>query len=364
MVGACPYPAPRGTQVYLRDNALALEERGHEVHLVVYGYGFGKDRHVLKVHRCARIPGTRRKKAGPGWGTPLLDIAMVAALRRVVRKHKIEAVYAHNFEALLAALCAGKRPIIYHAHNAMSDQLPYYLGRSASARRAGRWLDRSFPRRADYVCVPHRRLAGHLIVRGCDHSKVRILPLPVDAADFEPCEYTNELPPVLYAGNLGPHQNLDFLQSAFRHLRKRVPDLRLRIGAPEETQLEGAEAVHTPNEKTLHALLKQDAVFAAPRVAWAGYPINLLKAMAAGLGIVACHSAAYPITHEHNGLIVPDNDEAAFSEAIERLATDHRLRAQLGRNARETIANEHAPDRVAEQLEAITEEAIRARGPS
>ena len=43
MVSACPYPVPQGSQVFLRETALTLLNLGHEVHLVVYGYGVGEE---------------------------------------------------------------------------------------------------------------------------------------------------------------------------------------------------------------------------------------------------------------------------------------------------------------------------------
>ncbi len=63
MVGACPYPVPQGSQVFLRDTARGLRARGHDVHLVVYGYGVGEDTSGLPLHRCARIPGARKTAA-------------------------------------------------------------------------------------------------------------------------------------------------------------------------------------------------------------------------------------------------------------------------------------------------------------
>ena len=111
--------------------------------------------------------------------------------------------------------------------------------------------------------------------------------------------------------------------------------------------------MYTPDFDALRPLLAEDSVFAVPRVSWSGYPIKLLNAMAAGKAIVACESAAYPLLDRVSGLIVPDNDAAAFAEALHELVTNPKLRAELGRNARETILAEHRPDLVAEQIETL-----------
>ncbi len=361
MVGACPYPVPQGSQVFLRDNALALASRGHAIHLVVYGYGEGEDTSGLQIHRSIALPGMRRTRSGPHTLKPVLDLAMVQTLRRVVRQEKIDLVYAHNYEALLVALLAGKRPLIYHAHNAMSDELPYYCLWKSAATRLGRWLDRTFPKRADWICVPHRRLAGHLVLRGCPAARISVTPPPVNAEQFAHATARNTVPPVIYAGNLDPYQNLGLLFEAMKKVRLHIPQARLLIGTAQNAQFRDTETVHTPDFEALRTLLNQDAVFAVPRVSWSGYPIKLLNAMAAGLPVVACESAAYPLTDGVNGLAVPDNNPEAFAQALLRLLNDHRLRSQLGQRARKTIETEHQPAKVAEQLEAIALDLLKHR---
>ena len=286
LVGACPYPVPQGSQIFLRDNALALQARGHEVHLVVYSYGLGPDPSGLTIHRSRHIPGEGKTAAGPSLAKPFQDLALAARLREVVARHRIEAVIAHNYEALLVGLAAGKRPLIYHAHNAMSDELPYYFRWPHWPAKVGRWLDRTFPKRADQVIVPHQRLAGHLVVRGCDHDRVSIIPPPLRAGDFDPCSVKEGLPPVLYTGNLDAYQNLGLLFAAMERVRKRFPEARLLIATSEDAEFPDAEVIPVKGFDSLHRLLSEDSVLALPRVSWSGYPITILNAMAAGKAMV------------------------------------------------------------------------------
>ena len=362
LVGACPFPVPQGSQVFIRDNALALQDRGHEVHLVVYGYGEGRDASGLTIHRCRRIPGEGKTAAGPSLAKPFQDLAMVLKLRQVVERHRIDAVIAHNYEALLVGLAAGKRPLIYHAHNAMSDELPYYFRWTAAPAKLGRWLDRTFPRRADRVIVPHQRLAGHLVVRGCAHDKITVIPPPLDARDFEVCTVGDALPPVLYTGNLDAYQNLGLLFASMERVRKRFPEARLRIATAEEASFPDAEVVSVKGFDSLHRVLAEDSVLALPRVSWSGYPIKLLNAMAAGKAIVACQSAAYPLTHEVDAIIVPDDDVAAFTDALIRLMLDPKLRRKLGAAARAKVEREHEPEAVGRRLEAVVLGAMHPSG--
>ncbi|NLN94287.1 MAG: glycosyltransferase family 4 protein [Candidatus Hydrogenedens sp.] len=343
MVGACPFPAPQGSQVFMNYTAECLRLQGHEVHLVVYGYGLGEDPPGAQIHRAMRIPFATKTEAGPSLAKPFQDMTLAMKLRRVIRKHRIQVVCAHNYEALLAALMVRKRPILYFAHNAMYDELPYFLSHGDITREIGHCLDRTFPRLADAVIAPHKRLAGYLVARGCDQERVFAVPPPIDASPFEPLPAESSLPPVLYAGNLDKYQNLSLLFKSMKLVRKKYPEARLMVATASSAAHLEAEVVHATSLKELSPFLSQDGVFAAPRVSWSGYPIKMLNAMAAGKAVVACESAAYPLAHEETGLIVPDNDVTSYAAALIRLLENSSLRTELGGLAREQIEKEHLP---------------------
>ena len=360
MVGACPFPVPQGSQVLLRDVALSMRSDGHEVHLVVYGYGKGEDTSGLRVHRCPRLPFAKRIAAGPSLAKPFLDMLMVTTLLRVVREQKIDIIHAHNYEGLLVSLCARKislrshfPPIVYHTHNVMSDELPYYFGQKGLAQKIGTWLDRTFPRQADHVIAHHQGLAEYLETCGCDSGAVSVIAPPVNVSLFERSEISEAIPPVVYAGNLDAYQNLSLLSRAVELVKKVEPDVRLIIATSQKKHIPKAEIIPTPDFDSLRNVLSMDCIFACPRVSWSGYPIKLLNAMAAGKAVVACRNAAHPITDGHDGIIVPDNDEDEFAEAILRLLRNAALRENLGCNAHNTMIEKHLPEQIALQTEQL-----------
>ncbi|NUM53864.1 MAG: glycosyltransferase family 4 protein [Candidatus Hydrogenedentes bacterium] len=362
IVGACPYPVPQGSQVFLRDTALALHDRGHDVHLVVYGYGDGVDESGLRIHRSAHVAGGHHTKAGPTLAKPLLDLALVATLRRVVRSERIEVVQAHNYEGLLVALAARVRPIVYQAHNAMADELPHYSGFGIAGKPVGKWLDATFPRRAAQIVVPHPALAHYLVACGCGPGKVSVIAPPASTEWFGAPAVADAIPPVVYAGNLDAYQNVVFLKHIVERVRVQVPDARLILATRERVAFDGAEVLHTPDFAALRDVLQRDVVVACPRVSWSGYPIKLLNAMAAGKAIVACRGAAHPLEHERTGLIVDDNDEDAFASAVVRLMRDAPLRLRLGVAARQAVDEHHSPTQFAESLERVFERALLHAG--
>jgi len=364
MVGACPYPAPRGSQVLLRNTALALRERGHDVHLIVHAQG-GPDPEGLDIHRSRRIPGVREASPGPSLSRPLLGFALARAIRRVVEEQPIDVVHAHDHGGLRAALKAGRRPIIYYAHRAMADELPHHV---PLGRMLGKRLDRRYPLQADRVIVHQQRLAEYLVSCGCEPARVVVTPPPMDTAPFGVCaaspEETLDMPPVVYAGSLERRQNLGLLERAMARLSQHMPNVRFIAAAAEEGQVAGAQMLATHDFRALLRVLAQDAVVACPTVSWSTYPVKVLNAMAAGRPVVACESAAHPITHRHDGVIVPDNDEKTFAQALHWLLTNPKVRARLGKNARNTVTANHAPERAAADIERAYRSALAAtKGP-
>lgn len=351
MVAACPYPVPQGSQVLLRETARALRDAGDDVRLLTYGYGVGEDPYNLPREPGPRMVGYRRIAAGPSWAKPWLDLGLARAIRRAAARFRPDIVHAHNYEALIAALLSGARPLVYHAHNAMADELPHYFSGSGGARHFGAWLDRSFPKRAALCIAPHSALRDYLIARGCEPERVAVVPPSVDAEAFgdvpDAPEYSRV---VLYTGNIDRYQNLPLLTAAIVEVRERVPEAVLRVATAAQGGVPGAETVLVRDVAELKGAMADAAAVACPRVSWSGYPIKVLNAMAAGRAVVACRSSAYPLEDGVTGLVVPNDDAEAMAAAIVRLLEDASLRRDMGRRAREAVRVKHVSARIAQMI--------------
>ena len=354
MVAAKPFPVPQGSQVLVLQTADLLQARGHEVHLVVYGYGLGDAPPGLHLHRAANVPGPRKTLAGPSWAKPLQDMAMVRALRAVLRDHPIDIVHAHNYEGLLVALLAGKRPIVYHAHTCLRDELPHFLSPALLSRPIGGLMDTALPHRADAIVALHDRAREYLIAHGCREKDVVVVPPPVDPGMVLPIVVRDELPKIVYAGNLDAYQNLDLLRVAMAIVRAKEPRARLHIATADPRSCPGADSrIEVRTVHDLQRVFGDDIVVACPRVSWSGYPIKLLNAMAAGKPIVACKSAAYGLSHRDTALIVPDNDARAFADALLELLRTPTLRRRLGETAQNAAKTTLAPATIAARIECV-----------
>ena len=95
-----------------------------------------------------------------------------------------------------------------------------------------------------------------------------------------------------------------------------------------------------------------------------GAPTVVMEAAAAALPVVATRAGGTGevIVDGDSGLLVPVNDEAAFSAALLRLARDPELRARLGASARRRVAAEFGLDRMVAEYAALYEELAERKG--
>jgi 1,2-diacylglycerol 3-alpha-glucosyltransferase len=378
MVAACPFPSPRGSQVLIRELAQALSERGHQVHLVTYPYGENLTAiHGLRVHRVPAPACLVARPPGLGWRRVLLDIYLVAALYRVVRRERIDVIHAHNYEGPLIAFLVRAltgTPVVYHSHNALGDELPYYFRpgwRQSLAARVGRFLDRHVPRRADFSIALSAELESYLRRNGVAAERLTTIPPAVAALAFA------EVAPVIadgfadrfvvmYAGNLDPYQDLDVLFDAFSAARPALGDALLVVVTHDARWAERssgrlaalvrsghARVIVTPAFATVRRLLASADVLVSPRSSWSGFPIKLINYMAAGRAIVAAAGSAKGVAHGQTGLVFANGDARGLAAALVRLFQDGALRQQLGGQARAVARAAFSWTRAAAEVEDI-----------
>jgi len=347
---AGPYPALRGSQVLVRHLASGLATRRHEVHVVSHGV------------QADERPGLRPGRLGR-------DVVLILRLWRCVWREAIEVIHAHNYEAAIAGLLVARltgRPLVYHGHNALAEELPTYFQSRLGGRLAtmlGRFLDAQVPCRADYCIAVTEELGEVLRRRGVSASELACL------RPAGPPEERQEQPPrppssalVCYAGNLDRYQNLGALLRSFARVRQRVPGATLvlvthapsQVSLPLPPQLlQGVEVVRARSYGEMRERLAGADVAVCPRVERSGFPMKLLNYMAAGKAIVASAASAKGLVDGVTGRVVADGDEEAFGAAIVALLRDPAERERLGLAARQAVENTQAWEDVLDRLEDI-----------
>jgi len=362
LVVAGPYPALRGSQVLVRQLERGLGARGHDVDVIAYGVPDG-----------VAPPGPRPARL-------LHDIHLVARLWRHVRRHATDVIHAHNYEGAVAGLVVARalgRPLIYHGHSALAEELPTWVARRGSRRAlraVGRLLDRLVPCRADYCIAVTEELGRLLEEAGVAMASLDcIVPAGGEDVGPPPRSYGGTEPTALvcYAGNLDGYQNLGFLQAVFARVRARLPEARLMLVTHDPRPVrhvgrlvDGVDLVAAPSYDAVRRRLEAAHVVVCPRIERSGFPMKLLNYMAAGKAIVACAGSAKGLIDGVNGRVVADGDVGGFAAAIGELLGDASVRARLGAAARQAVDDPRAWEHALDRIERIYRLVLEARQPA
>src|SRR6185503_11745232 len=171
------------------------------------------------------VPAVRRAMAG----RLSRNLRLGIDLYRLVRRQRIDVIHAHNYEAPFLAYLTRwltGTPVVYHSHNALSDELATYVGGRWAKRMAGQLgalLDRQVPRRADFAIALTSELEEFLLGCGVERARMEVIPPGATATEEMPMPAGggNGEFVVGYAGNLDPYQDLDVLYEGFLHFRRK-----------------------------------------------------------------------------------------------------------------------------------------------
>lgn len=383
MVAACPFPSLRGSQALVRELAEALAGNGHEVHVVTYPAA----QHIapverISIHRVPRVPLVSPTPKAVGWQKIVLDILLVWTLWRVVRNHDIDVIHAHNVEApivgYLVRLLTGI-PVVYHAHNALVDELPFYV-RSGLGKRIARGLGRAADARlaawSDHAVALSPRLGAYMAVRGAA-AKLSVIPpavshaqagLPGGLGRSPGGLHGGRLgagPRIVYAGNLDGYQNLTCLLEAFARICAGEPRARLVMvlhaaaGAARVQEIRrlskipGVSVRLAGTHGAAARELRRADVLVCPRTSWSGFPIKILNYMAAGRPIVQARASAHVIEDGISGLLYDDDEPGSLAKTVLKVVRDAELGERLSLAARQRLATDFSSAVVIPKIEEV-----------
>lgn len=347
--------------------AAALEERGHEVRLLMGNDPPGQFTRVLhpRVGRHGMPPDNvipiGRSVIVPANGTLpniILSPRAIVRMRRTLERERFDLLHLHEPMTpipCIAALVLAAVPIVA-THHASGELGWMKLGRigwgflgsridrriavSESARAsAARWLP------GDYEIVPN----GVLIPDG------------VSAGGRDNT--------ITFAGRHEQRKGLHVLLRAWPAIRRRT-GARLQIcGAdPLAVRLllsrlrlpdDGIDILGFLAQEELTGLLGRTKALVAPSVGGESFGMVLTRAFACALPVVASDIPGYrEVLTSETSVSVPPGDEAALAEAVCALLADEPRRAAMGVAARALAQSEYAWSDIAARLEGIYESVV------
>ncbi len=341
-IGICCYPTYGGSGAVAADLALALADRGHEVHVVSYERPARLTRlhPLVTFHRVEVTP-------YPLFRYPPYDLALASVLRDVAEERSLDILHVHYavphaVSAVLARDMLGtSRPkivttlhgtdiTIVGADRAYFRPTLYAIARSDAVTAVSGWL---------------RDETWKVF---CDTCKIDVVPNGVDLTRFRPrdesalrCAFGRDGDLLIsHVSNLRPVKRIRDVIAAFARVAAAVPARLLVAGDGPERGVAEEAALRAGIRDRVHFLGEQEdveRVYAASDLFLLAsdsesFGLAALEAQACGVAVVATRAGGVPEVVEDGvtGLLFPVGDVDAAAAACLRLARDAAERGRFG----------------------------------
>jgi glycosyltransferase involved in cell wall biosynthesis len=380
MVAACAFPANHGTPAAIKEMSEELARRGHLIRVVTYPLSHDIPITGVEIDRVGQVGSNRQVSVGPSYQRLAFDALLVFKLFQVVRRHKVEVIHAHNYEAALVGGFIGKLtgvPVVYNAINTMIGELPSFnfIRPRALATGLAKVLDYVVPRMADFIIADTEELRSFILDKGVDPARVITIHSGVRPEMFAAADGSRvrdrfadgDGPLIIYTGTFDDFQGLDYLMAAFKVVHERKPAASLLLVGSTINAAHSAKykrmaadlgfasrfAMTSCTLDELPDLLAAADVAVVPRPQSAGIPTKLLNYMAAGNAIVSFKQSATILRHRETALLVEPATAENFAQGILSLLDDPALAQRLRANVKSFVDGRFDWPSIAAKLEAV-----------
>ncbi|MCI4321166.1 MAG: glycosyltransferase family 4 protein [Thermoplasmata archaeon] len=383
-------PGPGGVERHVRELAVRLAARGHQVDAFASDLvrEYPMERLPARVPREQVLDGVSIHRL-PVWSLPgELHYPFFRGLDRALVRMSPDVVHAHTYGTNHAAVArryarSTGRPFVLTAHYHPIWSIEGGWLRHRIRGFYDRQLAAPIVASARVVVVQTREEERLLRSPGLQLPKVEIVPpgytpLPPPSDGDRPFARSIgvEGPFLLFVGRLASNKGLLGLVDAFSTLAARDPRASLvLVGADggmraaierKVAQLGLGERVRIPgyveDERRLASAFCEARLFVLPSE-YEAFGLVLLEALAQGTPVVASRVGGIPEFLEDGkaGRLVPPNDPTALAAAIGQLWDDEETRLRFGRYGRDVVVPRYSWDRVADELERIFREVANGR---
>jgi glycosyltransferase involved in cell wall biosynthesis len=379
MLAPEPFFQPRGTPISVYFRIKALSELGHEVDLVTYHLGEGKNFNNLRIHRTPPLFFIRKIKVGPSFSKIPLDFLLFWRATWLLFSRSYDLIFSHEEAAWFGTFLAKlwRIPHIYDMHSSLPQQLEVFLfSRSLTLKKIFSALEQYVLHNSQVIIVICLDLLRKLEQEGVGHKGVLI----ENFLDFDYPEYPrlqvvqerkrfapNGEKIVLYAGNFEPYQGLPLLLEAAAEL-KTQPVVLLLVGGKEAHikdmkrkahELNISERVHfigevPPSQIPLYLSLTDALV--SPRISGTNTPLKIYSFLKSGKPLVATDLWTHTqiLTEKTAVLVDPEAKSLARGLMFALFDEDASRRAQ---NAKAIADKEFTLDNYKRKITQVLEEA-------
>ncbi len=329
----------------------------------------GTGRRLVKRLKKARVPVLTLPlmKRSP---SPLLDIACVCELRRIIKEGKFDIVAAHSTKAGLigrvAAALAGAPLVVFTAHG-FSFNEPSGMVK----HRLMLWQERLGARLGDHiVAVSEYDRRAALAEKVCGEDGITTIHNGIDLAKFDlengstkqKLGFSTADRVVGTIANFYPNKGLGFFIDAFEVVSRELKDAHAVIigDGPTMPAVRARAKAKGLAGKVRFLGYRDDAarflhafdVFALSSVK-EGFPWALLEAMAVARPIAATSVGGVSEMVGETALLVPPREPASLGSAILGLLSGRERAFSLGAAARERVAGNFTIERMIQKTEKL-----------
>lgn len=374
VIAPTPFFGDRGCHVRIYEEIRALGALG--VESLVVTYATGQDLPDVRTARAWAIPGIKAGSLGFSSGRPILDLAVLVAAHREIRRFNPHLLHAHLHEgiAIGVVLRAWHRlPLIADLQGSLTAEMvdQGVMGSGGVMATLMRGVERWLVRRPDRTLTSSSHGIRLLTALGVDRRSVTSLPDGVDIEVFRPEPADPALVKrlglvgkrvVVFLGVLTDYQGVDLLLDVAAIMARTNPDVHvLVLGYPNEeryraeAKARGLDEVMTFPGRVPYANAAQwlsvGEIAVSPKRSVTEANGKLLNYMACGLPVVASDS---PVNREllgESGVYAPIDDAEAFAARLSELLSDPERASEIGAALRARAETEFAWLSMAKQLE-------------
>ena len=351
-------PLGGGASPVTRSLAEELVKLGHGVDVVTMGFKGLKQKEEVGGVTIYRVPSIR-KEPGVCQTHEMLSYCISASrfLPELLKENKYDINHTHFIipTGVVSYLNKRKIPYIVTCHG--SDVPNYNPDRFGLQHKLLKPFWTKIVKDAKCITSPTEYLKN-LILEGCHHNKIKVIPNGIDPEYFDPKEKGKK---ILVVSRLFERKGVQYVIDAVKDIGEY--ELVICGDGPYRERLE--EQISKLNVSNTHLLgyvgderLKYEyetsSIFVLPSSA-ENFPVVLLEAMASGCAIVTTNVTGCPEVVGDAALLVRPESSEDIRNAIVKLIDDGELRSKLGFKARKRVEENFTWEKIAQDYVKVYE---------
>lgn len=301
-------------------------------------------------------------------GNPLSYVkSYVSGLKKIVAEAQPDIILVcdDGLKAFFLPLLLGKkRPIVYERH--VSKQIEFRKNSGFIKQLVTKFklqLMTILAKRFDKLIVLTNQNASEW-----NSKNLQVIPNPLSFYPNESSSLTNKK--VIAVGKQSHQKGFDRLLRSWNIVHQKYPDWTLNVFGKKDsslqlealaTELKIDQSVHfyEPEKDIVSKYLESSIYVLSSR--FEGFGMVLIEAMACGVPCVSYDCPFGPsdiIQHNQDGIIVENENEIAFAEAILTLIEKEELRRSMGALAKENVKR-FLPDAIMQQWDELFKSVVK-----